>query len=167
MNKLLCIFAVSASVVLSGLAFAHDSSLEHKHRGDVKNKAIEVGGDIGLPGIYLWNLTGGDNVSGLTCGLYIMNIGHALSAGAIGQGEPLTLEFPYTYDESTFMLAGELTVSRCDSLEPVGTPCSDWGEPVTLRIGDLININNGDRILWSTTGFGKAYYCANSFGPFN
>jgi|GEM_PF-3514192 len=163
MKNLFCSVAVSVAVAMSGQAFAHDSSLEHAHRKDIKNKAIQIGGDLGddLPGIYLWNVTGNNNdfpnyqnASGLVCGLYIMNKGHARKAKAITKGQPLTLDFTYEYDESKVMLAGKMTVSKHNG--------TDWDAPLTLKKGDLVNFHAGDRILFSTKGFAKAYYCGVS-----
>jgi len=161
MKKLFCNIAVSAAVAMSGQAFAHDTSLEHAHKKDIKNKAIKVGGDLGLPGIYLWNVTGNNNespnyqnASGLVCGLYVMKRSDAQKAEAVGEGEPLTLDFTYEYDESKVMLAGKMSVSKHNG--------SDWDAPLELKKGDLVNFHAGDRILFSTKAYAKAYYCGVS-----
>ena len=109
MKNLFCTLAVIAAFVCSGMAFA---DIQHWQKKNVANKVIKTKGDLGLPGIYLWNVTGQDNAP-LTCGLYIMKKGDAVSAGTITGGEPLTLDYKYTYDESKVILEGEMTVSKC------------------------------------------------------
>jgi len=87
-----------------------------------------------------------------------MEKGDAVSAGAITKAEPLTLDYTYTYDESKVILDGKMTVSKCGAANGDGS-CGAWGDPVTLKKGDLVGFDNGDRILFSTEGFAKAYYC--------
>jgi ethanolamine utilization protein EutQ (cupin superfamily) len=106
MKKILCTFAVSTVVALSGLAFADIQKWEKK---DISDKKIKVNGDLGLPGIYLWNVTS-QNDAPLTCGLYIMQRGDAVAAGTISKTDPLTLDYTYTYDESKVILGGNMTV---------------------------------------------------------
>jgi len=165
MRNLFCSIAVSAAVAMSGQAFAHDASLEHAHKKEIKNKAIKIGGDLGLPGIYLWNVTGNNNdfpnyqnASGLVCGLYVMKRSDARKADAVGEGEPLTLDFTYKYDESKVMLDGKMSVSKRNDTDTD----TDWDAPLTLKKGDLVNFHAGDRILFSTKGYAKAYYCGVS-----
>lgn len=155
MKKLLCTLAVTAAVASSGMAFAE---IQHWQKKDITDKEIKTNGDLGLPGIYLWNVTGQDNAP-LTCGLYIMQKGDAVSAGDITGAEPLTLDFTYTYDESKVILGGVMTVSKCLSGDKAPEACTEWGNPVSLKKGDLVGFDNGDRILFSTEGYAKAYYC--------
>ena len=154
MKKILYTLAVIAAVVSSGMAFAE---IQHWQKKDITDKVIKAEGDLGLPGIYLWNVTGQDDAP-LTCGLYIMQKGDAVSAGTVTGDEPLTLDYKYTYDESKVILAGEMTVSKCGAENGDGS-CGAWGDPVTLKKGDLVGFDNGDRILFSTEGYAKAYYC--------
>jgi len=164
MNKLLCVFAVSTSVALSGQAFADIQKVPH---GNVTDSVIKVEGNLGLPGIYLWNITTQEGKTDktnkkdktnvpLTCGLYIMEHADDVS---LGDTEPLTLDYTYNYDESKVILTGEMTVSKCLSGDESPNACGDWGDPVTLQGGDLVGFDNGDRILFSTLGYAKAYYC--------
>jgi len=163
MKKILCTFAVSTAIAMSGQAFA---DIQYHQNRDVTNPVVKSHGDIGLPGIYLWNVTHQEDLitqaNPLTCGLFIMQKGDAVAAGTITGAEPLTLDFTYGYNESKVILAGKMTVSRCESGETWPADCSTWGDPVTLKQGDLVGFDNGDRILFSTDGYAQAYYCGTN-----
>ena len=67
-------------------------------------------------------------------------------------GKGKSFEYNYTYDEAKMILEGEMTIAE------------EGGDTVEAKAGDIIYIDKGVKMTFSSNSYGLEFYCGQRGG---